>query len=68
MNLYIFGAICIIIVILIALVLAFKDNIKIGSKTNHSLIAGDLDDSEIGLSKALNNLKIYNSVTEEFDY
>ena len=68
MNLYIFGAICITVVILIALVLAFKDNVKKGSKTNHSLIAGDLDNSDIELSKALDNLKIYNSATEEFDH
>lgn len=67
MQLFIFGFICLLIVGIIAFVLAFKERIKDDRKANQNLIAGDLEDSDIEVSKALDNLQIYNNVTENIN-
>ena len=64
MELFIFGFICLLVVGIIAFVLAFKERIKDDRKANQNLIVGNLEDSDIELSKALDNLQIYNSSTE----
>ena len=65
MDFYIFGAICITVVTLIAFALAFKDNVEKDSQADHNLI---INDSDIELAKALDNLKVYNSATENSDF
>ena len=67
MNFLYFGFICLLVVGIIAFVLAFKERIKDDRKTNQDLIAGNLEDSDIELSKALDNLQIYNSVAENIN-
>ena len=67
MDFYIFGLICIIVVKVIAFILAFKSGAKNKSKTNHNLIVEALNNSDEELSNVLNNLKIYNSVMEDFN-
>ena len=65
MDFYIFGAICITVVTLIAFALVFNDNVEKDSQADHNLI---VNDSDIELAKALDNLKVYNSATENSDY
>jgi len=67
MELFIFGFICLLVVGVIAFALAFKERIKDGRKANQNLIAGNLEDSDIELSKALDNLQIYNSAPENIN-
>ena len=67
MELFIFGFICLLVVGIIAFVLAFKERIKDSRKANQNLIVGNLEDSDIELSKALNNLQIYNSASENIN-
>ena len=63
MELFIFGFICLLVVGIIAFILAFKERIKDDRKANQNLIVGNLEDSDIELSEALDNLQIYNSST-----
>ena len=65
MDFYIFVAICITVVTLIAFALVFNDNVEKDSQADHNLI---VNDSDIELAKALDNLKVYNSATENSDY
>lgn len=65
MDFYIFGAICITVVTLITFALAFNDNVEKDSQADHNLI---INDSDIELAKALDNLKVYNSATENSDF
>jgi predicted RNA-binding Zn-ribbon protein involved in translation (DUF1610 family) len=67
MELFTFGFICLFVVGVIAFALAFKERIKDGRKANQNLIAGNLENSDIELSKALDNLQIYNSNTESIN-
>jgi hypothetical protein len=67
MNFYLFGFICLLVVGIVAFVLAFRQGIKEGRKANQDLIAGNLENSDIELSKALDNLQIYNSVAENIN-
>lgn len=65
MDFYIFGAICITVVTLIAFALVFNDSVEKDSQADHNLI---VNDSDIELAKALDNLKVYNSATENSDF
>lgn len=67
MNFYIFGFICLLVVGIVAFILAFKEHIKDNRKANQNLIVGNLEDSDIRLSKALDDLQIYNSTAKSID-
>lgn len=72
MNFYIFGSICLLVVGIVAFILALylfpsKERIKDDRKANQNLIAGNLEDSDIELSNALDNLPIYDSATKSID-
>jgi Zn finger protein HypA/HybF involved in hydrogenase expression len=67
MELFIFGFICLLVVGIIAFILAFKERIKDDRKANQNLIVGNLEDSDIELSEALDNLQIYNSSMENIN-
>lgn len=72
MNFYIFGSICLLVVGIVAFILALylfpsKERIKDSRKANQNLIVGNLEDSDIELPKALDNLQIYNSASENIN-
>ncbi len=61
----IFALVCVIIAIIIALFLAIFTNLKMPRKT--SFISEKLENSDIELSGAWKNLKVYNAIFEEND-